>query len=132
LLRQKSSKPTDGTIRRAISTAYYALFHRLIDAFVSRVLSDASRQAILGRQFEHDCMKALCQQIQQLAERPKQPDTKDGLFPVFTLIGWPVAAELKQVATSFTELQERRHQADYNLAVTYTRRDAQAMIESAR
>jgi uncharacterized protein (UPF0332 family) len=31
LLRRNQNRPTQADLRRSISTAYYALFHRLID-----------------------------------------------------------------------------------------------------
>jgi hypothetical protein len=42
-----------------------------------------------------------------------------------------VTAELKLVASAFTQLQERRHIADYDNAYSWTRTEALRQIESA-
>lgn len=38
LLRRNQSRPTQADLRRSVSTAYYALFHRLIDDCVTRLV----------------------------------------------------------------------------------------------
>jgi len=48
--------------RRAVSTAYYALFHLLIDEAVSKWAVERQR-SILARTFEHDKMKRVCAEI---------------------------------------------------------------------
>lgn len=128
LLRHNSGKPSEADIRRSISTAYYALFHRLIEAVVTKVVSAPAQQAVFARMFDHGWMKALCQRINELAKKSKPPDGGDKLFPTFALVGWPVPNELQRLAVAFTEPQEQRHQADYNRAFGATAQIAKTAI----
>ena len=45
-------RPRQASLRRAVSTAYYALFHLLTDAAV-RNWKKARQRALLARAFEH-------------------------------------------------------------------------------
>jgi hypothetical protein len=65
LARRNSNKPTGEDVRRCISTAYYALFHRLIDASVGRLLPTPEQQAALARSFDHGRMKGVCQAVRK-------------------------------------------------------------------
>jgi hypothetical protein len=47
-------------LRRAVSTAYYALFHLLIDEAVGN-WGIARQRSILARTFEHGKMKSVCE-----------------------------------------------------------------------
>jgi uncharacterized protein (UPF0332 family) len=114
LLRQNSNKPTDAAIRRSISTAYYALFHRLIEAATGRLVTDASQQTALARTFAHTTMKRVCESVR---------DAK------LSFLGSTVPDELKQLATTFVELQEQRHDADYNRARTFTKAEAREFVK---
>ncbi len=47
------------------------------------------------------------------------------------LAGNPVTPELSEVAQAFVDLQEARHEADYDLGRTFTRREVSDLIEVA-
>jgi hypothetical protein len=57
------------------------------------------------------------------------------LNPVKATLGDPsrgaIFDKLKNVAKSFVDLQQARHEADYNLRKSFTRSESQAMIEQA-
>jgi hypothetical protein len=57
------------TLRRAVSTAYYALFHLLINETVANWSRASSRDA-LGRMFDHALMKRVSSRI---ADSHKSP-----------------------------------------------------------
>ncbi len=54
-LANKEEPPLQASLRRAVSTAYYALFHLLIDEVLSKWAVERQRSAI-GRTFEHKAM----------------------------------------------------------------------------
>ncbi len=57
--RQKENA-SQASLRRAVSTAYYDLFHLLIDEAVSNLAVERQRGDI-GRTFEHKAMKNVCE-----------------------------------------------------------------------
>lgn len=116
LLRQNSNKPSDAAIRRSISTAYYALFHLLIEAATSHLVTEVTQQAVLARTFDHSKMKQVCKSV------------KDDKLP---FLGSAVPDELKQLATTFVELQEQRHDADYNRTRTFAKAEAKDFVMRA-
>ncbi len=56
LANKEPTDPKQASLRRAVSTAYYALFHLLIDEAVSKWAVERQR-SILARTFEHGRMK---------------------------------------------------------------------------
>ncbi len=106
--------PTDADVRRAISTAYYALFHRLIDAAVAHLLpthSDDQRAAI-ARVFEHIKIRAVCGRVVELALHPNS--TSGAILSLVRVLGPVVPDELRRVAVALTSLYQRRQEADYD------------------
>src|SRR5712692_6430330 len=102
LATYESVKSSQASLRRAVSTAYYALFHLLIED--AALLWQGSPEARTGleRGFQHGPMKKTSQQF-------REPGWKD----------WhgnqqPVPAALRQVAKAFVDLQDQRHTADYD------------------
>ena len=87
--------PKQSSLRRAVSTAYYALFHLLISDFVLNWRTKDQR-ARLGRMFEH---RKMSQAV------PK--------FRSSSLTA--VEAGLKRVTDAFAQLQEDRITADYDV-----------------
>ena len=104
--------PSDADLRRGISTAYYALFHRLIDAAVHHFLPthNPDQHAGFARVFEHAKMRDVCRVVAQSAKQPNPNPSP----PVGRILGYPIPAELKQVADAFGNLQKLRFDADYN------------------
>jgi hypothetical protein len=54
--------PKQANFRRAVSTAYYALFHLLIDEAVGKWAVERQR-SILARTFDHAKMKGICDEV---------------------------------------------------------------------
>jgi hypothetical protein len=136
LVRRNSNKPTDADMRRSVSTAYYALFHRLTDAAVSRLVHDSERQAVLARAFEHARMRTVCQRIVEFhRQQQRRPPTQPSIVaPLFSFLGTPIPPELIRIASVFESLQLLRHDADYNREAGITRqnaRDALNWVEAA-
>jgi uncharacterized protein (UPF0332 family) len=119
LLRQNNRNPSDAAIRRAISTAYYALFHRLIESATASVLGMPDQQQAVARSFDHGKMRRVCEAVTAKTVPPG----------VAAVLGAPVTAEVTKVAEAFAELQDRRHDADYNLARSFAKREARDFVD---
>src|SRR5258708_25785244 len=96
LANKEPTNPKQASLRRAVSTAYYALFHLLIDEAVSKWAVERQR-SILARVFEHDKMKRVCAEILAVVKS-----------------GGPLSPELNTVALNFIPLQQHRHTPDYD------------------
>jgi hypothetical protein len=99
-------------MRRAVSTAYYAVFHLLVEDFVAN-WPFADQRARLARMFDHKRMR-------EAAFTPsdvKNPTTAE--------------AALVDVKTAFRQLQADRHRADYDLAWNIVATDLTSAITLA-
>jgi uncharacterized protein (UPF0332 family) len=115
LARRDRTKPKQASLRRAVSTAYYALFHLLIREAVSNWKRHDQRTT-LARAFDHGRMKSASQQV---GNRKFEGETAH------------IVADLKRVAGAFYRLQEFRHLADYDDAAKWSRIDALEAVELA-
>ena len=113
-----STPLTQAGLRRAVSTAYYSVFHLLIAETVSN-WSNAQSRATLARAFDHGTMKTASNRLL---------NSKD--FP-FTGEDPVVVDGLRLVARTFVQLQEDRHFADYNLTKDLELTDALSQVKSA-
>ena len=117
-----SSSPAleQAAFRRSVSTAYYALFHLLINAAAQRWGGSAEARRGLERAFRHNSMKEI-----------------SGLVSKGAWTGWStppltVPTELKELAEVFTKLQEARHMADYDNTKIWTSTEVDARLNDAR
>ncbi len=109
-------------LRRAVSTAYYAIFHLLI--------SDATRnwqheelRPEFGRLFDHGRMRTASNEMQAQMARQSAKSLKG--TPEHSLFD-----QLRIVATTFLDAQQARNQADYNTAKVWTSSDALREVDS--
>jgi len=112
------SPPSQLTLRRAVSAAYYAVFHFLISEATSN-WSNAALRTALGRAYDHGVMKTASNRILNSMDFPFS-----GEDPT-------VVANLRSVARAFSQLQEDRHFADYNLTKDLDPVDALKQVKSA-
>ncbi len=102
--------PVEAELRRAVSTAYYALFHLLIDKGTSRLVTLPALRPRVARTFEHKWMLQVCQEyVKATPAGPVSPGD-------YVLKGNTIPGALVTIASTFVDLQELRHTADYNLA----------------
>jgi len=111
LAARGGKRPTQSSQRRAVSTAYYALFHLLIADFVLNWRTKDQR-ARLGRMFEH---RKMSQAEFKVTGRPLSP----------------VEADLAAVILAFGKLQQERYTADYDVARIWARSDVERTLEIA-
>ena len=109
---------TQASLRRAVSAAYYAVFHLLISEATSN-WNNVDLRSALGRAYDHGVMKTASSSIL---------NTRD--FP-FVGENAQVVKDLRFVAQAFGQLQENRHFADYNLTKDLDPTDALSQVKSA-
>lgn len=102
-----SQPQTQATLRRAVSTSYYALFHFLIDE-ACRNWVRTEQRGRLARTFEH-------KQMSNASNRCAAKYTSSSA-------GSP-EWHLNFVASPFHQLQEKRHAADYDRSGALTSAD---------
>lgn len=119
--------PRQADLRRAISSAYYALFHAIVaeaaDVFAGRTQRQTPRYALVYRSVDHGSLRGLCTHV------------RGGKLPAKYTTYAPSSgfgADLKAVATALVELQEKRHSADYDPLFRATMSDAALAVVTGR
>lgn len=119
--------PRQVDLRRAISAAYYAVFHHLLtaaaDEFVGVTKRRTARYALVYRSVDHRALRDLCNEA-----RKPQPTSR--YHPYLPTSG--LGVDIQAFAVAFLELQERRHAADYDPASRFKIADGQFAIARAR
>ncbi len=120
-----AKKPKQANLRRAISAAYYALFHMLVDEACRIQVGAQHNQApfrqVLGRAFAHTVMKEACKSF-------GGGTLKKGVAKGLPA-GFAIPAEIRELAETFVDLQEWRHRADYDLTERFKRSDVLSLIK---
>ena len=119
-LANRGTRPRQADLKRAISTAYYAMFHALAknnaDKFISRTNNDgrADRAWLQTyRALEHRKAKNACERCYREQR-----------------LGFP--EPIRTFASYFVTMQKERYEADYNPASRFSRQDVLAKIEGTR
>lgn len=128
LARREPKNPKQASLRRAVSAAYYALFHLLVEDAARLLLGlvgrdDAAAIARIARTFDHKPLKEVSQAFAE--SRLPASLRSDGE-------GYQTPGDLKLVADAVVSLQQARHEADYNIGRPVTRADAQKLIQEAK
>jgi hypothetical protein len=118
---RERGRPKQASLRRAVSTAYYALFHLLVDEATRILTSDPKLRLLVVRAFVHDEMKQASNSFKSASLPPH----------VAAVAGAIVPADLQFVADAFIELQQIRHEADYKLDRSFTRGDVLKLVGRA-
>jgi uncharacterized protein (UPF0332 family) len=110
------------SLRRAVSTAYYALFHLLVSEATANWARPELR-ATLARCFDHGAIKTASANAAARLEKvlkgvSPEDATKNAAFL------------LHYVATTFVQAKERREDADYNMAREWTPLEVELQIVS--
>jgi hypothetical protein len=112
--------PEQASFRRSVSTAYYALFHLLVEEAVQLWAGSSASRRRLERVFEHVAMKDVSESVRSGSW--KGWSGSSGILP----------SELKDVAEAFVDLQQARHTADYSNGTTWTHMDVRAKVAKAQ
>jgi hypothetical protein len=124
LARREPRRPKQATLRRSISTCYYAIFHFLIEEatflLVGAGHGDSQLRQFAARSFVHGKMKSLCKEF----VKGNAQSIHELLRPFWTPMSVANATGMRLVAQTFIDLQDARHDADYNVSVTFSRHEA--------
>src|SRR4051812_11723339 len=116
---QDPGKPRQVNLRRAVSAAYYALLHGLVEHACRLMLGarreDTPSRRVVGRAFTHGTMKQACTAF---AGGTLRASVAKGLPASFS-----IPTEIRDLAGTFMEAQERRHPADYDRTERFRRWD---------
>lgn len=119
--------PRQADLRRAISTAYYALFHAVLTAVADDIVGSTQRTspryASLYRSIDHRSLRTTCQQVLQKEPAPKyKPHVPADGF----------GDDLNSLANAVVELKDKREAADYDPVYRVTATDALLAVDTAR
>ena len=127
-----AKKPKQVNSRRAVSSAYYAVFHYLVEEACRVQLGTQHAQTpyrdVLARAFVHGTMKSACTGFNggspKAAVFKGLPRDASGKFPTHIAI--------KEVARVFADLLQKRHFADYDRSERLKRSEVLSVIEEAK
>jgi hypothetical protein len=114
-------------LRRTFSNAYYGLFHAILtaaaDEIIGRTLRNEMLWVLVYRSVSHQRLKMVCNDLQAAAIKPKLRRYE----PAGGFDGHVVT-----IAGAVSDLQDRRHAADYDPSQSFVRTDARAALQLAR
>ena len=135
LAAREGKRPRQASLRRAVSAAYYALFH-LLTAEGARQVSPAKPEGLRSltqRAYNHGDMRQVC--LGFLASQKaflRHGALAPNASPAHRFLAFPLEPGLSRVIETFLTLQEERHDADYNLNMHWNRADALNHVRAAR
>lgn len=114
-------------LRRAISAAYYGLFHTCLiaaaDEFVGAAHRATNRYGLVYRGIDHRTLREVC-------DEAKKPTPSARYMPHLPPGGFDSA--IRAFSDTASELQRKRHLADYNPVPRLKRADAELALSTAR
>ena len=122
LANREPKRPKQASLRRAVSTAYYALFHLLTSEAAENWKRTAERNT-LARMFDHGPMGNVC------AAKHKQLQDHFNTNPPHNR-QFDVLKHLQPIANTFVLMLQHRHSADYDGDTKWSRTDVLEKIES--
>ena len=124
------TRPKQASLRRAVSAAYYALFHETIDRAVASFLSGADATGLVG-----DRLRRVVDHKAALKAAKWFAGPATSLPPSIQMMrGAPQPAidpALSGVCRVFIDLQAERHRADYDLSAPFARAETRRRIADA-
>ena len=121
MVRRHPNETHQPSLRRALSSAYYALFHLLIGDAVANC-TDPRFRATLARMFDHGPMKNVCENtVDRIINlfHPNPPAEPERT----------IQFHLYNVAETFSQAQQNRNEADYNLLKEWQPNQVSLLIE---
>ncbi len=134
LVNKEPRRPKQASLRRAISTAYYAIFHLIISDSANALTPTApvGLRQLVQRAFQHGQIKSACKDFVS-ADGNKKKNKQTSLSEALeNLITFPLDADFLTVLNAFIDLQEARLKADYDLTEQFNRLEALTKIEQAK
>jgi hypothetical protein len=120
-------RPRQVDLRRAISNAYYCVFHAILgasaDHFVGRSKGSTPQYTLVYRSVDHGSLRSLCAELKnrRLTQKIASHAPESGFDP-----------DIQALAKFVLELQEKRIAADYDPGIRVKALDARLAVEAAR
>lgn len=140
-------RPSPTNHRRAVSAAYYALFHAVTQSAVARVLPDGvandEERYRARRWIDHADISAACRWVEACALETTPTTTPraatgraHGVWELFSTPAGTgrtadVPSALNVITRAFLDLQRSRHIADYDHLASFPKADAKSRVEAA-
>ena len=121
-----ATPPSEAHFRRAVSTAYCAVFHATLRSGAERLMGPGTQRSagygLLYRGCNHGRMKTVCEalDVPVLGRRLQEQLGRTAVSPA-----------MRDVAQAFPILQEARHKADYDPSVVFVLSDAIDLVDLA-
>jgi hypothetical protein len=124
LVPSQRGRPRQADIRRAISAAYYGLFHAILtaatDHFVGKNNRERAKYGLVYRSVDHSRLRELCNQVRSRSDKIKPYAPPGGFDP-----------EIHAFAAATVDLQEKRFIADYDVMSSVNRSTALLAVAGA-
>lgn len=119
LAGREEDRVSEVDLRRAVSSACYALFHLLSGEAAALVCPPELDRpcTVVRRACEHGAMKRTCNRFAQ-----------GRLVEPWDVYGEAVPDNIRRVARLFVELQEKRHAADYDISQSFSKYDVDRLV----
>lgn len=121
-------RPKQASLRRAVSAAYYALFHEIAERAVAAILSNADASGVIGdrlrRTVEH---KSALRAAKWFGGAGSFPDAVASMRSGSP----PVDPSLAHACRVLMDLQAERHLADDDLSAPFSRKETLRRIDDA-
>jgi len=130
--------PRQADLRRAISNAYYAVFHAVVteaaDDLIGRTHRTQPRYTMVYRSIDHRSLRSLCELVERIdksgKKNPKKLEVSSRYLPYVPKGGF--GPDLLALAAAVVELQEKRHLADYDPSYRVSTSDAKAAVATSQ
>jgi len=124
LARRDPKRPKQASLRRAVSTAYYALFHLLI-VETTKNWKRPEERFTLARMFEHALMAKACVSKRDAlnAHFKRNPPQSTRL---------DIDKHLHAVTETFVEMLQHLHTADYDSSTKWTRTETLEKLDTVQ
>ncbi len=127
LSAEPESPASDARLRRAVSTAYYALFHKVLqsgaECFMGPGKQRTAGYSLLYRSFNHGRMRSVCESldVQTLSKNLQKQLGRTA-----------VRHDMRDFAGAFVALQDERHVADYDPGRRFHPLDSEGLVYVAQ
>ena len=113
LASREPKRPKQASLRRAVSTAYYALFH-LLSSETAKNWRRPAERSTLARMFEHGSMARVC--FRKCDELNTYFETRPAEGRELTVL-----RHILLIASTFVRMRQYRELADYDSSAKWTR-----------